>query len=151
MSAAQRLAQTVLQRRGVRQFVKFGIVGASGTIVNFVIYHLLLHVGLKIWFAYAVGFITGGVNNYWWNRRWTFRSTGHAGRELAQFISVSAVALGIGEIALKVADHYLPPLMHFRNSTAWLIATSIGMGWNFFVNKYWTFRHTHYPASASKP
>ena len=133
-------------RRGVRQFLKFGVVGASGTVVNFVIYHLLLHAKLAIWFAYAVGFILGGVNNYWWNRHWTFRSQGHPWKELAQFITVSAVALGISEIVIIFAEKHLPA-MPLRNSAAWLMATVVGMGWNFFGNKFWTFRHTHQPAA----
>jgi putative flippase GtrA len=135
-------------RRGVRQFIKFGIVGASGTVVNYAAYSVLLNV-LPKWLAYAIGFISGGVNNYWWNRRWTFRSRGHPWRELAQFIAVSAVALGISEAVLIVADHHLPA-MRFRNSLAWLAATGVGMGWNFFVNKFWTFRHTHEAAVPPK-
>lgn len=130
-------------RRGVKQFLKFGVVGASGTVVNFVVYHLLLHFQLHIWLAYAVGFIVGGVNNYWWNRRWTFRSQGHPWKELGQFITVSAVALGISEIVIVFAEKHLP-VMPLRNSAAWLMATVVGMGWNFFGNKFWTFRHTHH-------
>lgn len=129
-------------RRGVRQFIKFGVVGASGTVVNFVIYHLGLHVRLAVWLAYAIGFIVGGVNNYYWNRRWTFRSQGHPWKELGQFITVSAVALGISEFVIVLADRHLPA-MPLRNSAAWLLATTVGMGWNFFGNKFWTFRHTH--------
>lgn len=137
------LTQRLTSRRGVRQFVKFGIVGVSGALVNYVVYSALLYERTEHWLAYAVGFILGGVNNYWWNRLWTFRSQGHAGKELAQFITVSAVALGISEIVLFVALRVLPAAMPLRNSTAWLAATIVGMGWNFFVNKYWTFRHTH--------
>ncbi|MDQ6824026.1 MAG: GtrA family protein [Candidatus Eremiobacteraeota bacterium] len=125
--------------------MKFGVVGASGTVVNFVIYHLLLHLSVSLWLAYAIGFILGGVNNYWWNRRWTFRSQGHPWKELGQFITVSAIALGISEIVIVFAEKHLP-VMPFRNSAAWLIATVFGMGWNFFGNKFWTFRHTHQPA-----
>lgn len=132
-------------RRGFRQFLKFGVVGASGTVVNFGIYHLLLHLSVALWLAYAIGFILGGVNNYWWNRRWTFRSQGHPWKELGQFITVSAIALGISEIVIVFAEKHLP-VMPFRNSAAWLIATVFGMGWNFFGNKFWTFRHTHQPA-----
>ena len=142
MSAPQRF----MARRGVRQFVKFGIVGVSGALVNYIIYSLLLHVAVAHWLAYAAGFILGGVNNYWWNRRWTFRSSGHAGKELAQFISVSTVALGISELVLWGALRLLPEAMPLRNSSAWLAATVFGMGWNFFANKYWTFRHTHQAA-----
>lgn len=139
------VAQRIVARRGVRQFVKFGIVGLSGTLVNFVTYHALLHFAFDTRIAYAVGFILGGVNNYWWNRHWTFRSKGHAGRELAQFITVSAVALVISEVVLWLALGRLPQATPFRNSVAWLFATIVGMGWNFFINKYWTFRHTHEP------
>lgn len=132
----------IANRRGVRQFVKFGIVGASGFLVNFVIYHVSLRFGAVIWIAYAIGFICGGVNNYWWNRNWTFRSKGHAGKELAQFITVSAIALCISEAVLWLADRSLPA-MPLRNSAIFVIATLAGMGCNFFVNKYWTFRHVH--------
>jgi putative flippase GtrA len=144
------LAARLNLRRGVRQFLKFGIVGASGTLVNFVIYHTLLHFDAQIWLAYAVGFIIGGVNNYWWNRHWTFRSKGHPWRELGQFITVSAVALVISEFVLIVVERHIPQTFPHRNSATWLAATVVGMGWNFFVNKYWTFRHTHAPAPANQ-
>ena len=144
MSFAARLTG----RRGVRQFLKFGIVGASGTLVNFLIYHSLLYFSYQIWLAYAVGFIIGGVNNFWWNRHWTFRSKGEPWRELGQFITVSAVALAISEFVLVVVEHRIPQTLAHRNTVAWLAATLVGMGWNFFVNKYWTFRHTHAQAPA---
>jgi putative flippase GtrA len=136
-------------RRGVRQFLKFGVVGASGTVVNFVIYHSMLHFLLPIWFAYAVGFAVGGVNNYWWNRHWTFRSKGHPWKELGQFLTVSAIALAVSETVIVFADRHLP-VMRFRNSAAWLLATFVGMGWNFFGNKFWTFRHAHHPVADQK-
>jgi len=44
----------------------------------------------------ARAFLTGGVSNYFFNRVWTFRSTGHAGREAAQFLCVSVLALLVG-------------------------------------------------------
>lgn len=137
--------------RGVKQFIKFGIVGASGFFLNFFIYHGLLHAGVVIGPAYAAGFILGGVNNYWWNRHWTFRSKGHPWKELSQFVSVSAVALAISEVVLWYASPRIPPTLPFRNSVAWFLATLVGMGWNFFVNKYWTFRHTHHQAEAAPP
>ena len=82
--------ERVRQRRGVRQFVKFGIVGASGFLVNLVIFTLLQHVvpnhtaAGPYYAIYSVAFLSGGVSNYFLNRIWTFRSTGHAGKEAAQ-------------------------------------------------------------------
>ena len=136
-------------RRGVKQFIKFGLVGATGAVVSFVIFHVLLHFRLDLKLAFSIGFIAGGVNNYWWNRHWTFRSRGHMGKELAQFLTVSGMALILGIIITGALDKYLPPF-HLRNSLIWLCGTVGGMGVNFFVNKYWTFRHTHEPAIEPK-
>jgi len=136
-------ARRIASRRGVRQFFKFGIVGASGALVSFIIFHSLLHFELDLTIAFSIGFICGGVNNYWWNRHWTFGSRGHAGKELVQFLSVSAMALVLGIFITKFMDSRLPPFT-LRNSLIWLCGTVGGMGVNFFVNKYWTFRHTHH-------
>ncbi|MBV8751029.1 MAG: GtrA family protein [Candidatus Eremiobacteraeota bacterium] len=133
--------QRVQQRRGVRQFVKFGIVGASGFLVNLVIFTLLQrvvpnHQAAGPYYAiYSVAFLGGGVSNYFLNRVWTFRSTGHAGKEAAQFLSVSVLALLVG---LVVSALVAPWLGHGHKT--WFLATVSGIVVNFFVNKYWTFR-----------
>jgi putative flippase GtrA len=135
------LFQRVRQRRGVRQFVKFGIVGASGFLVNLVIFTALQRVVQNptaagpYYAIYSVAFLSGGVSNYFLNRVWTFRSTGHAGREAMQFLSVSVLALLVG---LLVSSLVAPSLGHGHRT--WLAATLSGIVVNFFVNKYWTFR-----------
>ena len=133
--------QRVQQRRGVRQFVKFGIVGASGFLVNLVIFTLLQrvvpnHQAAGPYYAiYSIAFLGGGVSNYFLNRVWTFRSTGHAGKEAAQFLSVSVLALVVG---LVVSALVAPWLGHGHKT--WFLATVSGIVVNFFLNKYWTFR-----------
>lgn len=135
------LLHRVRNRRGVRQFVKFGIVGASGFVVNFVVFTLLQRVvpnhadPIPYTVIYSVGFLSGGVSNYFLNRAWTFRSTGHAGREAAQFLSVSVLALLVGFGASALAG----PHFGYGHKT-WFLATLSGIVVNFFVNKYWTFR-----------
>ena len=135
------LLQRVRERRGVRQFVKFGIVGASGFAVNLAVFTLLQHVVANhtaagpYYAIYSVAFLTGGVSNYFLNRVWTFRSTGHAGKEAAQFLSVSVLALVVG---LIVSALVAPALGHGHKT--WFVATLSGIVVNFFVNKYWTFR-----------
>ena len=135
------LWERVGQRRGVRQFVKFGIVGASGFVVNLIIFTLLQrvvpnHTNAGPYYAiYSIAFLAGGVSNYFLNRVWTFRSTGHAGKEAVQFLSVSVLALIVG---LIVSALVAPALGHGHKT--WFVATLSGIVVNFFVNKYWTFR-----------
>jgi putative flippase GtrA len=141
------LIERVRTRRGVRQFVKFGIVGASGFVVNLVIFTLLQrlvpnHGAAGPYYAiYSISFLAGGVSNYFFNRIWTFRSTGHAGKEAAQFLSVSVLALLVGlAVSALVAPVILfgAPMGHGHKT--WFVATLSGIVVNFFVNKYWTFR-----------
>src|ERR1700742_3161243 len=65
----------------VVQFIKFGIVGVSNTVLAFAIYTLLLKV-FGVWYlaASAIGFIVGAANGFLLNRRWTF--AGHVGDSL---------------------------------------------------------------------
>lgn len=135
------LIATLAGRRGVRQFVKFGIVGASGFLVNLVVFTLLQRVvpdhakPLQYNLIYTVAFLSGGLSNYYLNRIWTFRSTGHAVHEGIKFLSVSVVALLVG---LVVSAAVSPWLGHGHKT--WFVATMAGIFINFFLNKYWTFK-----------
>jgi putative flippase GtrA len=141
--------ERLTQRRGVRQFVKFGVVGASGFVVNFAIFTLLQRVvpnhsaTLQYNVIYSIAFLSGGVSNYFLNRAWTFRSTGHVGREGLAFMAVSVLALAVGLIVSAVIAPWAVPFAghtfghgHFT----WFVSTVAGIVVNFFVNKYWTFR-----------
>ncbi|MDQ2680814.1 MAG: GtrA family protein [Candidatus Eremiobacteraeota bacterium] len=126
----------------MRQFVKFGIVGASGFIVNLIAFTILQrvvpnHTGvIQYNVIYSISFLLGGVSNYFLNRIWTFRSTGHAAREGAKFLAVSVLALVVGLIVSALIEPYLG-----RGHRTWFVATVAGIFVNFFVNKYWTFKH----------
>jgi putative flippase GtrA len=136
--AAPGIVRGLSQRRGVRQFLKFGIVGASGMVVNFIVAHILERTTTLSWFSdFAIGFMIGGVSNYALNRTWTFGSRRNPFVEGLQFLTVSAIALIFGRIVFSIADRF--GFHHF--TTVWLAATLAGIFVNFFLNKYWTFRH----------
>ncbi len=135
------LVQRIAQRRGVRQFVKFGIVGASGFVVNLIVFTLLQRVvpghatSPAYYIIYSIAFLSGGVSNYFLNRIWTFRSSAHAGREGVQFLSVSLMALCVGLLVSWLLQPYLG-----HGHRLWFVSTMAAIVVNFFVNKYWTFR-----------
>jgi putative flippase GtrA len=139
--------ERLTQRRGVRQFLKFGVVGASGFVVNLAIFTLLQRVipnhaaTLPYNVIYSIAFLSGGVSNYFLNRAWTFRSTGHVGREGLSFMTVSVLALIVGLIvsaAIAPVSFLGRPFGH--GHLTWFVSTMSAIVVNFFVNKYWTFR-----------
>jgi putative flippase GtrA len=127
---------SLVQRRGVRQFVKFSAVGFTGLIINGLITHGMQKASPTFPWAgdFAIGYMAGGLSNWYLNRVWTFRSSGNPALESVQFLFVSALSLGVGEIF-----YWTRPLgQHF--TLTWAAATGSGILVNFFLNKYWTFR-----------
>jgi GtrA-like protein len=68
-------------RHGVRkpqnwlQLTRFAAVGASGYAVNLVVFALCVHLfGINYKLAAVAAFAVSVLNNFWWNRHWTFRS-----------------------------------------------------------------------------
>src|ERR1700742_5090893 len=120
------------------QFVKFGIVGVSNTVLAFAIYTLLLKV-FGVWYlaASAIGFVVGAVNGFLLNRRWTF--AGHVGDSLTpvRWAVVQSGGLGInlGLLHVFVHDAALDKLAARALGTIVVTVTT------FFLNRAWTFRH----------
>jgi putative flippase GtrA len=125
------------------QFMKFGIVGVSNTLLTFAVYTLLLKV-LGVWYlaASAIGFGVGAVNGFLLNRRWTFR--GHVGDSLTplRWTIVQGCGLGLNEglLYLLVHDARLDKLL------GQALATAVVTVCTFTLNRAWTFR-THTPVA----
>jgi putative flippase GtrA len=129
------------------QFVKFGIVGVSNTLLTLVVYTVLLKV-FGVWYlaASGIGFVVGAVNGFLLNRRWTFRE--HVGDAFTpvRWGIVQTCGLGINEglLYLFVHDAQLDKLI------AQVCATAVVTVSTFFVNRAWTFR-AHTPVADAPP
>jgi dolichol-phosphate mannosyltransferase len=119
------------------QLVKFCAVGASGYVVNLCVFAVCFEaLGFHHLVAATVAFVVAVMNNFWWNRHWTFKArAGHAGFQAARFFTVSIVAFlfaaTILELLVSVAD--VPELAAQAISIA--AATPV----NFIGNKMWSF------------
>lgn len=158
-------------RPGVRQFVKFAIVGASNSAINFGLSNLLhLKLGWPLIPALTVAFFVSVLNGFFWNRHWTFKAA--RGKPVhtqsLQFLLVNIVGwlLNTSIVVLIVAgvkSHGQAllgnpeELSHIVNAMltntgkheygpllfngALLAATGVVVFWNFFANRLWTFKH----------
>jgi putative flippase GtrA len=127
------------------QFVKFGIVGVSNTLLTFAIYGLLLKV-FGVWYlaASAIGFVAGATNGFLLNRRWTF--SGHVGDAFTpvRWAIVQGCGLGVNEGLLYVFVHDA----RLDKLLAQALATVVVTLTTFFANRAWTFRaHAHAPVA----
>jgi putative flippase GtrA len=126
------------------QFVKFGIVGVSNTLLFLAVYTVLLK-GFGVWYltASAIGFIVGAINGFLLNRSWTFR--GHVGDALTPvrwgIVQGGGLLLNLGLVALCVSGLGMDELV------GQAVAIAIVVVVTFLANRAWTFR-TH-PAEAA--
>lgn len=159
------------KRRGVRQFIKFGIVGASSTVINFAVTNLLYRVaGFPLVPSLTIAFLLSALNGFIWNRRWTFREARgkaiHA--QSAQFLLVGIIGWFLNtSIVVLIVAHFTSQgggmfgserQLHEivlailagegkQRYSFWLlngalaVATGIVVFWNFFANRFWTFKH----------
>ncbi len=136
----------------ILKFVKFGIVGASGMVVDFGVLYLMRNVaGLPDLWANTISFTAAATSNYFLNRIWTFRShEKQVGVEYAKFLLVSVIGLGINNGVLLLSSLMWPELYNGTISLLGknieifylfkLLAIAITTLWNFFGNMLFTFR-----------
>ena len=136
VQTAKRIGRGTLKPQNWIQLFQFGVVGASGYVVNLIVFAILVgpanihHIPAAI-----LAFGVAVTNNFWWNRHWTFDARhGHAGFQAARFFTVSVAALVINLVALELLIRG-----GMNDLPAQAIAVAIAMPFNFVGNKLWTF------------
>lgn len=141
-----RSAKTVFElasrKKTYRQFVKFAIVGAVNTFVDWGVYWLVMYLtgwstqGLKQ-VAKALSFVVSATSNYIMNRVWTFRSRDkRVLKQASKFFAVAIVGLALNNAIFYV----ITGIIGWKDIYGLIIATGLVLFWNFFANKKWTFK-----------
>ena len=136
------------------RFVKFAIVGAIGSALDFGIMNFLTQLfNIRLVFAGTISFICAVINNFTGNRFWTYPESRSRPmlHQLGMFFVVNAAGIAI---RIPILHFVEPPMANAFESMAHLshvsseflaknatLALAIGvvMLWNFFVNRYWTY------------
>ncbi|MCX6272443.1 MAG: GtrA family protein [Bacteroidetes bacterium] len=119
------------------KFIKFGLVGASGLVVDFGFTALCKEV-IKIqkYISNTIGFTLAATSNYFLNRVWTFRSTNpEIALEYTEFLVISLIGLIINTFILYMLVSKAK-LNFYLSKVAAIGVVTI---WNFFVNAFYTF------------
>jgi putative flippase GtrA len=131
----ERVSDALRRRHNWEQLAKFGVVGATGYLVNLGVYVLLRRAGVH-YIPSAIGsFAVAVTNNYAWNRVWTFRrQRGHMAYQGLRFLVVSLVTLGANIVILYALVH-----AGLDKLAAQALAIVLVMPLNFLGNKLWSF------------
>jgi putative flippase GtrA len=119
------------------QLIRFAAVGTSGYAINLAIFSLALDAKLDYRAAAATAFVVALVNNFAWNRAWTFRDApGRLHGQALRFVVVSGLAflVSLAVLSVLVRDAHVPKLL--AQAVALLAVTPL----SFLANKLWSFR-----------
>lgn len=131
-------------RHGVRkphnwfQLGRFVAVGASGYVVNLAVFAACVHLlAVNYKLAAVVAFVVSVVNNFWWNRHWTFGAkAAHPVEQGAKFFAVSLVTFGFTYVVLvSLVDG-----TGMAKVIAQALSIAAGTPLSFAGQKLWSFR-----------
>jgi putative flippase GtrA len=137
-----------------KRFLKFAFVGVTGTIVDFGLMNLFsLVFNLPLIWAQALSFAIAVVNNFLWNRFWTYPDsrTKAAHFQLIQFAMINVVGISVRTPLISWLDTSILKLLEgwqlslplsnkvISQNVALAISIGIVMLWNYFANRYWTY------------
>ena len=140
------------QHAAFMQFVKFGIVGVSNTVISYVLYAATLLILQKadlfpktdyLW-AQIVAFILSVLWSFYWNNKMVFVTSEESERVwwkalIKTYISYSFTGLLLNSILLilwvKICgmSEFVAPILNL------LISVPL----NFLINKFWAFKATN--------
>jgi len=123
-----------------KTFLKFGVVGAVGVVVNLLSFTLLMKFGVNKFLASPLAIEISIITNFLMNNYWTFSARDMNDKihiRGLKFNAVSFVALGVSYttfLLLSALDPAGMPQIH--QAIGIIPATLI----NYFLNSYWTFK-----------
>ncbi len=131
------------------QFVKFGIVGVSNTVISYVLYIVTLY-GLKAaglmaeadyLIAQGVAFVLSVLWSFYWNNKAVFVPKYGEHRSLWKALLKTYVSYSFTGLFLSTALLLLwVNVLHISEFIAPLINLVVSVPVNFLINKFWAFK-----------
>jgi len=132
-----RMRHVVRRTHNWLQLVRFAAVGATGYVVNLVTFALCVHaIGIDYRISSVIAFVVSVINNFWFNRHWTFGARHEYSMfQAARFFAVSLVAFGFTYVILiTLVGAGMPKVV--SQAIAIVAATPL----SFLGQKLWSFR-----------
>ena len=142
MSLTATLGRAVGPARAIvlLQFLKFGVVGTFGFLVDTATVYALRG-SLGLYGAGAAAYLTAATGNWVLNRAWTFRGKGGqpAHRQWALFLMANLVGFMLNRGMYAILVTFVPLC---AAEPVWAVAAGsiTGLGANFFLSKRLVFR-----------
>ena len=130
-----------MKRASLLQFVKFGIVGLSNTLIAYAVYAACVWLGCHYLVANGLGFVVGVLNAYYWSDRYVFKKG--EGETRSALWTLVKTYLAYGATGLLLASFLLYVCVDQWQVSAYLaqlLVLVVTVPLNFIINKCWSFK-----------
>ncbi|GHV83438.1 sugar translocase [Spirochaetia bacterium] len=125
------------------QFLKFGVVGLSNTLVSYGVYYVCVRFfDIHYIAANIIAFIIAVLNSFYWNKKFVFKGLSGKKEHFKALLKLYITNVFTGvflsnallfiEVELLGIDKYIAPLIN--------IAAIMPV--NYLISKYWAFNKT---------
>ncbi len=131
---------------GLTQFVKFGLIGVTNTLISYGIYMLVIWLMKPVNFAYdyivgsVLGFIISVLWSFYWNNKLVFTEGSEKRNILKSLLKTYLSYAATGIVLSNILLYVFVDLMGIPKAVAPILGLLITVPLNFILNKYWAFR-----------
>jgi putative flippase GtrA len=125
------------RNKSLTQALRFGLVGASNTLIDFALYWVLSRYVLVDQYVAAkmISYFGALFNSYLMNKYWTFGSSERSYAEIARFLFIIGASWAVNSLAMRLLIGG-----GLQDILAFLLATLASAVFNFTLQKFFTFR-----------
>ena len=116
------------------QFVKFGAVGVSNTLIGLAIYYGLVYINVHYILANFVAFVITVANAYYWNSRYVFKADRAPATIIKTYAMYGSTFL-LGSLLLFI----MVDILGVSKWLAPLLNLCVTVPLNFVLSKFWVF------------
>lgn len=123
------------KKKTIVQFSKYSFIGCTGVFIDFCIFYFLTNLGVHYLLSNCISVSSGIANNFYWNRKFTFKVHDRFFIRLICFYFVGICGLIISSLILYINNNYLNfDIIGVKLFTIFFVAAI-----QFILNKYISF------------
>lgn len=128
-------------KQSLMQFIKFGIVGVSNTLISLLVYYLVLWINAQ-WYLLGnvAGWVISVANAFFWNERYVFTQQKRDFKSMVRRIGKTYLSYGATFLLSTVLLYLEVDVWQWSAVVSPVVNLMITIPLNFLLNKFWAFK-----------
>lgn len=130
----------IVRQKNMVQFLKFGIVGLSNTLVSLAVYYVFLWVNPKLYLVgNVIGWVVSVANAYYWNNKYVFGDGQKGLRQTLEKLAKTYLSYGATFVLSTLLLYIEVDILNWSSIISPFVNLIITIPLNFLLNKFWAF------------